>query len=709
MAKSMMVAEKAGTWQTVKSKSDDRKKRSDEKKKTAPQKDRLGVTVDPSKEVFAAIDNAWQRKSLAQKVVPASDPHGPYEGTFSGLEVEAPVVEIASPERPATPTRVEANHPNTVEANKKEKAPKAKKPKITIGQVAEGVDLAALKTYLSELEAKYGSNEVSQLEMLADFLLKTFKEVELPFNNILHEKPLEKAADLPLSEVPSDLRKVLADFIRSKSDLSVKEVLLLLMREVFAGLPEGNKAKAGVQPPRAKVGLLVLLALAVQTRPTALLVASADLYKQGRQFSAPGRLPQLLWVIHQAARVKPEVAVAVWVRVVLPQLLGTLPAGAKKNDTQTKTEGSAGGEAKDGPTSLDASCHEVALQYVNQLLVGNVMTKVAEERKGGDVIKGDGEVEPVVPGLFVETLMRGCMEETSGPSSMSRGIRSRCQSLYLLLRDVACASESTRQYEEWLPVALETAGMSNSGAFSEGDELVARASSHVVMCLLKEDKCFQVWENKHKGMLKGSARVLQHMAHSQAVLSPVLKNTDKAGAWLRLLDALPARHKFALKQGKGWQGACARASEEAIGKLRGRAASSTRSGGSSLLTVLTYLTLSGASAVVITAVLAANHQEVTALVGRYVNPVAAQQVDRVLGKVAEASLPATRALLEAAQPGIDQVKPYIEQARLAVEPTLTQATDWTRSNLEKLMQSEVAQDLKGRLEAVVQAVKDKLA
>lgn len=44
----------------------------------------------------------------------------------------------------------------------------------------------------------------------------------------------------------------------------------------------------------------------------------------GRQLSGSNKLSALLWVVNQAAMADPAVGVAVWVRLLLPQLLGLL-------------------------------------------------------------------------------------------------------------------------------------------------------------------------------------------------------------------------------------------------------------------------------------------------------------------------------------------------------------------------------------------------
>lgn len=71
--------------------------------------------------------------------------------------------------------------------------------------------------------------------------------------------------------------------------------------------------------------------------------------------------------------------------------------------------------------------------------------------------------------------------------------------------------------------------------------------------MLCSDACFALWESKHKGSLRGSARVLAALLQRPELLKPLLQQPDAAGAFRELLAALPARHRAHLAAGKGWQ------------------------------------------------------------------------------------------------------------------------------------------------------------
>jgi hypothetical protein len=51
-----------------------------------------------------------------------------------------------------------------------------------------------------------------------------------------------------------------------------------------------------------QVGLLVVLALALRANPAALVLDADRLAAGGRRYTAPGRLPLLLWLLAQSAQ-----------------------------------------------------------------------------------------------------------------------------------------------------------------------------------------------------------------------------------------------------------------------------------------------------------------------------------------------------------------------------------------------------------------------
>ena len=75
---------------------------------------------------------------------------------------------------------------------KKPKKPKAKK--LTPAQAAAELDIAASRDFLSSVATKYKADQKAQLEVVAGFFDKSFRESEVPFNKTVLEQPLSKAS-----------------------------------------------------------------------------------------------------------------------------------------------------------------------------------------------------------------------------------------------------------------------------------------------------------------------------------------------------------------------------------------------------------------------------------------------------------------------------------------------------------------------------------
>jgi hypothetical protein len=67
-----------------------------------------------------------------------------------------------------------------------------KKVKVTAKEIGEQLKASEVASQLIALEKAYAESQVSQCEMLADFLWKTFRDVDLPFNKLLADQPCAK-------------------------------------------------------------------------------------------------------------------------------------------------------------------------------------------------------------------------------------------------------------------------------------------------------------------------------------------------------------------------------------------------------------------------------------------------------------------------------------------------------------------------------------
>jgi hypothetical protein len=109
----------------------------------------------------------------------------------------------------------------------------------------------------------------------------------------------------------------------------------------------------------------------------ALVQAAAELRMAGRQLSGANKLPVLLWVVNQAALADVAVGVAVWVRLLLPQLLGLmeLPAGSSGSSSKASKAAAAaiaGGDQAQLLVPLDVPSQKASLQYLAGGWVANL-------------------------------------------------------------------------------------------------------------------------------------------------------------------------------------------------------------------------------------------------------------------------------------------------------------------------------------------------
>jgi hypothetical protein len=132
-----MIPAKPGHWETVKSRTAEKKKRTEEKKTADTKTDRLGVKA---KDPFAAWDKAYADTPKPAPKEPVKT-HGSYKGAYTGLTDEAPPVQLQQPDSTQSDEsgtdEPAANGNASAAVSAKAKKPKVKKPKITVASVAE--------------------------------------------------------------------------------------------------------------------------------------------------------------------------------------------------------------------------------------------------------------------------------------------------------------------------------------------------------------------------------------------------------------------------------------------------------------------------------------------------------------------------------------------------------------------------------------------
>jgi hypothetical protein len=306
---------------------------------------------------------------------------------------------------------------------------------------------------------------------------------------------------------------------------------------------------------------------------------------------------------------------------------------------------------------------------------------------GGDITRGDGALEPTVPGAAVELLSRlidgqawapaaataaagGAAAEGKKAAAARAAAADGLAPLLPGLTALAAVSSCGRQYSDWLLLALESASLSAAGPDAP-DQLVLRSASNVVACLCGNDSCFALWEAKHKGSLRGSARVLAALVQQPALLGPLLQQRSSVQAFRGLLAALPARHRSHLATGKGWQGACARVAEDACNKLprklgRGGWGKGGKggqgSGSAGVGAVMTILGL-GSVAAGIVVVGGLCRREVAGVVAAYAGKDVAEQLEQQLLLPFESGV----------QHGLKVAEPYLQQLQEAAGPSVAAA------------------------------------
>ncbi|GBF96506.1 hypothetical protein Rsub_09848 [Raphidocelis subcapitata] len=736
-----MTPAKAGSWERVGSKKQTEERRKQPQEDTAAQARAkaaakanaiggwTGNSVFEEFDRTFALQAAAKEKERKQEAAAAAATAGAagaplYKGGFAHLSVEEP-----RPDPAAAAAAAAAAAKPTAAAAKKAAAAKPKppkKPRVGVASVAASIDVGGVLEAIAGLQQRYANSEASQVEVLADTLGKMFKEAQLDLPKALATKPLAQCVDIPLADLPAPLANALASFCSSVSEAALAEVAVALMAALTEGLPMEAGAPPSGQPApqRQSAGLLVMLATMLRTRPGALVLASPQLLAMGRTLTAPGRLPLLLWTLSQAAASEPAAAVAAWVRVLLPQALGAPLLGR------------GGGAAAAAVPRLDAASAEVAVAYLEDLL------KAAGA--SADVALGGGALEPAVPGGAVEALSRAAAGEGEGAggadagaggkgSGKGAGLGAGALSARLHAPLVAMAGRSradAKQTAEWLLLALESAGLSNAPPETP-DALTDRAAAAVAAVLASPsgEAAFGAWENKHKGQLRGSSRVLCTLARRPELLRPVLANRGRSDSLRRLLAALPARHRSALAMGKGWQAAAARASDGAVSTLQRRAAGGwgaafggggggkgggkARAGGGGGGLLVGAVGAAAAAAGVL-AVVATHRREVCGLLAHYAGRDAAEALDASLAPVDAALAPARAAAAPHVAALLAAAAPHVEAARAAAAPRVEAAAAALAPHLQALQQRaaplvEQAAEAWARLAAQAQEIYAKAA
>lgn len=541
----MPATEQQNGWTTVGS-----KKVTKDKSKPTKQTEAIRKPLATSESAFASLDNDWNQSQGTRQqngVSSASSQNAAFRVKGNAFDSSQNAKGNAN-----------SSKQPSVAQPKKAKAPKVKKP--TPAAAGAGFDVSKLQGIISKVEDKYTADEKSQLDTVADHFVTSFREAELPFNKLLAELSLEKATQIFDDAVSEEMATIMHDFVAAKDATSVADFASALMDSAFEVMP--SAAGSSKSPPKANVGMLVVLALALQAKPSALLLAADHLAAGGARFSSSGRLPMLLWLLNQAARGSAATAVAVWVRVLLPQIIGisffavNRPVASSKN-----AAGSAVGHSAP-PVEVSQLSHassEKAFTYLHGLLRSSdvKLSMAAGVAAGGD------QVLPIVPPsaiVVTAQAVHGIGVDVSPELKRTLGEEQDC------LRSIAISgSPSAFDFGELLRSAIDAAGV--SPAAEPNDPFIADMAQLTVRALEGDDATFAVWQSKHKAGLRGSSRILAALDHDYTLTSRLLAVPEKRVAFTALMPALRGRHQFALRSGKGWQGPAARKANAATVSL----------------------------------------------------------------------------------------------------------------------------------------------
>lgn len=296
-------------------------------------------------------------------------------------------------------------------------------------------------------------------------------------------------------------------------------------------------------------------------------------------------------------RCNPAMGVAIWLRVLLPQILGIqLPSVMQRSASTAEPAvlvmapqgistslvylDSLLSRSHEAPTQQQTNDHGFPEWHggsANLRPSNSMLHRLAAIGLRYSEPDNTSMVEAVVPPAALEAIVRS---QFSDSSHLQTAQRIKLLKQYEVLRELAFAGAESGGFscEEGVRLALDTATLSEGPYEGVNDETVDQAARNMLCCIAKDSQSASVWESRHKQQLKGSTRVLQHLMHAYPNhFQPIQASAQARATALRLLQALRQRHHNQLTTGKGWARSCAKASESASlalqHKLRNRSGS----------------------------------------------------------------------------------------------------------------------------------------
>ncbi|XP_071686311.1 uncharacterized protein [Rutidosis leptorrhynchoides] len=377
---------------------------------------------------------------------------------------------------------------NGVVEEKKTKAKKVKKPKVSVTEAAAKIDADDLASFLSDVTVSFETQQDIQLMRFADYFGRAFSSVsasQFPWVKLLRESAVAKVADNPVSHIPETVYKTSVDWISNRSLEALGSFVLWSMDNIladFASQQGGAKgSKKGAQKPSSKsqVGIFVALAMVLRRKPDAFISVLSTL-RDTSKYQGQDKLPVIVWMVAQASHGDLAVGLYAWSHLVLPIV---------------------GGKSGSNPQTRD-----LILQLVERILSA---PKARTILVNGAVRKG----ERLIPPSALDLLLR-----VTFPSSSARvKATERFEAVYPTLKDVALAGSHGSKAMKQVSQQILTVSLKASG---EGiPELSREASGIFIWCLTQNPECYRQWVKVYEDNLEASVAILKRLTEQWKELS----------------------------------------------------------------------------------------------------------------------------------------------------------------------------------------------
>lgn len=363
---------------------------------------------------------------------------------------------------------------------KKPKEKKPKKPKVTVSDAGQALNVTDLSNFLTDVTESFAQLPDVQLLRCADYFARSFSGVttsQFCLSKFLKDHTLVKAIEMPLCDVPEDVVTTTANWLTEKPIAELGKFALFLIKgvlEEFQGSPTVKKGTpVSVAPSKAKVGLMVVLSILLRKRPDVLL-PQAEAIRNGPEFNGQDRLQALAWVYGQVAQADLISGMWLWVRNFLPLAVG-------KQST---------------PLSRD-----VVLTFYESVICKN-LGKARTTLLNGASKKG----ERLVPPSALDMILRAAFP----PESQKTKATERFTAAYVLVKEIGLAGAF--QVKNTKPAAVQLLPLSLAAAGEEPPALSEEACGNFIWCLSQNPgDCYRQWEKHHMENLHASSRILSYL------------------------------------------------------------------------------------------------------------------------------------------------------------------------------------------------------